>query len=255
MTQRVFLIITSFIVLIAGCTPPKPVPFDAVDPMEIPNRLQNDVAKIETFAANGTITLESPAFVQTVGFEITLRRDDTTKVVLTGPFGIVAAVGILTKNDFQLYSTFNNTLYKGDISGSMQQIPLFNIIPMEILRNTLLGIRTIEEQMPPDSVTAGDRTYSLLYSRNNGEQDRYVYDPVPGRIASFVRRGKEGNMMWQELYSYGERQNGIPLPTRTMAKITQRDMEVSIQYDEASYNVSLPPFEFSYPDDAEVIAF
>ena len=118
------LIFCSMIAL-SGCAPTKELRrpaanYSAQQVIDAVNSRRHDIATLE---AKGSISVESPSFVNSGSFELRLKRPDSVLVDIEGPFGIHVASALFAKGHYMFYNSFKNEVMEGEVNGG--NLPAF----------------------------------------------------------------------------------------------------------------------------------
>ncbi len=112
----VLLIVFSVISQIfVGCVPAKQMREKTViTSSRLIKKIEANRRKIRTFSATGILNIESPEFSGKGNFEVILKKPDSIRVSIYGPFGIDLAQILVTKSDFTYYDVLKNKVNKGE---------------------------------------------------------------------------------------------------------------------------------------------
>ncbi len=205
---------------------------------------------IKTFSAEGVINIASPRLSQSVGFQLEMKKPDSVKIVIEGPFGITVGQALLTKDRFVAYNAVQNSVYMGRTdtkAGFMKMID----IPPSIFVDALSGVRRFDsEQAVPDSFSVSGSTYIFQFVDQSFIK-KYVVGILSNRIVRVDRINKENNkLVWREEYEY-EKGETTWEPASATIFIPEKETTVEIVYNSISVNTSIPALTIHYPDDAE----
>ena len=238
---------------ISGCASVKEaVTFDrtlAYD--QIIDMVNTQASKVQTFSAEGSLSINSPRMAQTAGFEVHVRRPDSVKIVVSGPFGITVGEALFTKDRFVAYSPLQNTLYNGNTSVSTGFMGTIDVPPAVVL-DALTGVRNFDAPKTyPDSFYVTRSFYIAKFSTPKG-WSTYTVDPVSGHIVEVERNSNDNKTTeWRETYSYTKNENNEWQPVTTEIDIPAKKLHISIDYSAVHYNRPLPSLFIAYPNDAE----
>ena len=110
---RIIILFLSAI-LLSKCVPSKPVYEEEVLPADrLVKKLEANRRKIKTFEGSGVLNVQSPNLEAKASFEIYLKKPDSLKLVIYGPFGIDLAQALVTDSEFIFHDVIKNVVYKG----------------------------------------------------------------------------------------------------------------------------------------------
>ncbi len=201
-----------------------------------------------TMHASGTLAIESPAMSNSASFLLNVRRPDSAKVIIRGPFGIRVAEALFTGSRFTFYNALNNEVVRGDVlEDGMPGIVDLHIKPADIY-NTLSGTRTFAAaEAVPDSFAISEKKYLLVFL-HGAERTRYVVDPESFTIVSVRQISSEGVIRLEEEYVFSKQGNGVFEPETV--RILREDSAVLLSYERVTRDAALDPFTIEIPDDA-----
>lgn len=210
-------------------------------------------SSIQTFSAFGSITVETPRMSQSAGFDLAVRKPDSLRIIVEGPFGITVARALFTNHHFVAYNALNNTLYTGDPDKGMKSLPFFSGIESEVIIDAISGVRRFNESFSePDSFTITDDAYLFTFS-NGMHVTKISVDAQSMRIAKVQTYTYDDTLMWEEFYSYVRGHDGMWQPAESKIFVPERSTVVEFIFDEVTINPSISSLAIAYPDDAEQI--
>ena len=207
---------------------------------------------VRTFSADGSISVASPRITQSAGFRLDVKRPDSVKLVIEGPFGITVARAVFTKEHFIAYSALQNSVYEGNTDAKSGFIKMIDVPPALII-DALAGIRRFApDETSPDSFSVSGRNYRLQFFSNRTIK-RYGVDISSNRIVSVETLNREnGTLLWRESYEY-ERTDSSWDPLSVTITVPEKQTTVEIVYNSVSINPDLSPLTIAVPEDAERI--
>jgi outer membrane lipoprotein-sorting protein len=235
--------------MLAGCSLVQPVAVKldstAADVMQ---RVNARVGTITTLHASGTLAIESPTMSNTASFQLNVRRPDSAKIIIRGPFGIRVGEALFTGSRFTFYNALNNEVVRGDVlEDGMPGLMDLHLKPADIY-NTLSGTRTFGAgETKPDSFMVNDERYVLVFMHGT-ERTRYVVDPESFTISAVQQIAQRGNTTLEEEYVFSKQSDGIFEPETV--RILREDSAVLLSYERVKRNTVLDPFTIEIPDDA-----
>ena len=203
-----------------------------------------------TFEAKGSISVESPTVVNSGSFELWLKRPDSVRVDVEGPFGIRLASALFAHDRYVLYNSFKNEVIDGVFDG--RTAPAFmdiRIDPADVV-DTFCGTRAFRAgETSPDSFSIGDEEYSLLFSHDRG-WTRYHVDGESLRLTGIEHIDSTGEVSSEEQFKYERNSDGaIRLQS---IELTQEKLQSSVMlyYDHVDLNMPVAAMLIEVPPDA-----
>ena len=249
--------VSLWFLLLAGCAAtrePSQITTD-LSPEEIITIVNAQSQTITTMTARGSVTVESPEFSNSANVDIMLRRPDSVRIKVNGPFGIHLASILFSRNHFLLYNSFSNEVMEGDAT-SDRLPPFLNLhVDAGDILDTFCATRTFDDnEILPDSfIVAGD-TYVLKF-RHGNQWVGYSVDGTVGRISAITHFDSSGTVSLKEIYEYRQTEEGAIVP-QSLA-IVQEGLETSISlyYESVTLNSNLRALTFEVPNDARRRSF
>ncbi len=211
-------------------------------------RVNARVGTVNTMHASGTLAIESPTMSNTASFLLNVRRPDSAKIIIRGPFGIRVGEALFTGSRFTFYNALTNEVVRGDVlEDGMPGIMDLHIKPVDIY-NTFSGTRAFAAgETVPDSFMVSEKKYVLVFL-HGAERTRYVVDPESFTIVSVQQISSGGGISLEEEYAFSKRSDGIFEPETV--RILRDDSAVLLSYERVTRNTALDPFTIEIPDDA-----
>jgi outer membrane lipoprotein-sorting protein len=215
---------------------------------DIVQRVNARAGTVSTLHASGTLAIESPTMSNSASFQLNVRRPDSAKIVIRGPFGIRVGEALFTGSRFTFYNALNNEVVRGDVlEDGMPGLMDLHLKPADIY-NTLSGTRTFAAgETRPDSFMVEDKKYVLVFL-HGAERTRYVVDPESFTIAGVQQIAQRGNTTLEEEYVFTKESDGVFEPETV--RILREDSAVLLSYERVKRNTVLDPFTIDIPDDA-----
>ncbi len=207
-------------------------------------------ATITTFDGKGSISVESPSFVNSASFELWLKKPDSVRVDVEGPFGIRVASVLFAGNDYVFYNSLKNEVMTGDLR--REDLPMvMNIrVNPEDLIDTFCGARSfLPEETRPDSFIIGEGAYTLFF-RHKNSGTRYTVDGRTLRITGVDHLDSTGAVWSEERFDFDRRDDGTPVPQSIRLNYDSRESSLSLYYDNVHVNDPVASMTLSVPADA-----
>ncbi|PIQ11250.1 MAG: hypothetical protein COW71_01180, partial [Ignavibacteriales bacterium CG18_big_fil_WC_8_21_14_2_50_31_20] len=128
-------------------------------------KLEGNRRKIKTFEGTGTISVKSEEFNGKTSFQILIKKPDSIKISIYGPFGIDIAHGVFSNNNFMFYDVLKNRVFTGTNSKDVLK-KLFKIdLSFEELIDAFAGAVNLTERLrtEPTDYEVLEDIYNLTY--------------------------------------------------------------------------------------------
>ena len=207
-------------------------------------------AAISTFEATGTIAVESPSFVNSASFELWLKKPDSVRVDVEGPFGIRIASALFAGNHYIFYNSFKNEVMDGDLrSDELPMIMNIRLDPRDLI-DTFRRARTfLREEIHPDSFVIGDDAYRVLF-RHDESATRYTVDSGILSITGIEHIDSTGDVWSDEQFEFDRRDDGTAVPVSIRLNHASMQSSVSLYYDKVQVNEPVAAMTLAVPQDA-----
>ena len=240
-------------IIAAGCSPREEiVKPDLLLSSSAVLALVNSVpASIHTFTASGTIDVQTPRMAQSAGFDLALKKPDSIRLVIEGPFGITVGKALLTRSTFKVYNALSNTVYEGDTQKGLHLLPNIDGFSPELVIDAMSGVRSFEDHFSsPDSFYTTKNSYIFIFLTDT-TKILFAVDGSSLRINGVKTFSKDGILMREESYSYTQSKEGIWQPSRAQITVPEKSVSVEIYFDDVAINPGIEALTVSFPDDAE----
>ena len=135
------LIFIFSISIIIGCSSEKKISTTEkiIPASRLLRKMEGNRRKIKTFQGTGTIRVKSEKFSGKTSFEVFIKKPDSIKISIYGPFGIDVAHGLFSDGSVVFYDVLKNRVYTSSESTNILQT-LFNInifvFPLNLFSNS-----------------------------------------------------------------------------------------------------------------------
>lgn len=240
-----------------GCVPSKPVYEEKTASFErLVKKIEANKRRIKTFYGVGNLGVFSKEENLTGNFEVFLKRPDSLKLVIYGPFGIDLAQVLITKNNFKFYDIMNNTLHIGKLNNDV----LKNIIKMNIsfdeLYESLTGAMSFSDKLSttPTILNNNNGFLELTYADSLANR-KYLYNINAGDLT--VNNYRVLTMNNKEIlvgtYRNYKVIDEIAIPQNTNLEYKESKQKLNIEYRNIEVNKPLENIDFTVPEDVKVI--
>ncbi|MDD8019286.1 MAG: DUF4292 domain-containing protein, partial [Bacteroidota bacterium] len=163
--KSIYLLVLFTTLYVAGCASHKEaIEIDrsatSTEVMSMVNSLSNS---LQTFSAEGSLSIDSPRLSQSAGFQLAVKKPDSLRIILEGPFGITVGQALITKEHFIAYNALQNSVYEGKTSSGFAMMKGIDISP-DVIVDAATGIRRFDDdQTQPDSFYISQNNYILKF--------------------------------------------------------------------------------------------
>jgi len=240
------------VLILTSCAPTKEIhrPPASRSAQEVIAAVNAHQAMVTTFEAKGSISVESPRFINSGSFELWLKRPDSVRVDVEGPFGIRVASALFAHNRYVFYNSFNNEVIDGTFE--KRNSPMFmniRIDPADVV-DTFCGTRKfLPEETAPDSFSIGEDSYMLLFHHRNAKT-RYSVDGETLRITRIEHIDSTGAVGSEEKFEFEVRDDGTTNPQSIELKQDPLQSSVLLYYDRVKINEPVAAMYLDVPPDA-----
>ena len=261
MKMKILIFPLALILLtLAGCSTMKPLKKETFTKAPLPvsrilRRVEAERRKIKTFRASGTIDFTGQRFSGKGEIEILIKKPDSLKILIFGPFGIELGEALVTHENFFFYDAFKNRLFKGRNSEKAIE-KIFKIkYSFQELLDALTGYANLTNDLykTPDSVERNGDWFSVKFV-NKAEPTMRIFkialDDYRVLLYSLVQG--PNNLIVQNKFADFKRINNINVPHQV--RITYRKKsKVKLTYRSVKINEEIKSLKLDVPEDAKII--
>ncbi len=239
--------------IIGGCSAAKTVNRERLtSPKAIFARVQERDAKVRTLEGDGLLTIESPEGSNNGSFDVRLKKPDSLRLEMFGPFGVNAGTLLLCRGNFIYYDKLNNTAVLGRPDGKTLRAMFRLKLQFDEVLHAFTG------EFPPvlssDSLlnlSVQKNKYIIHYRNADGEKE-YTIDDDSFVVTAYRVFDAQGEEILSAASSRIRMSDSIPVPKLLRVIFPLERRSVTIAYDDITLN---RPTEctFSLPKQAEVI--
>lgn len=252
-----YLLIIITVLFISSCVPSKPVEEERILPADrLVKKLEANRRNVKTFSGSGVINVSGPEVTANANFQVELKKPDSIKIAIYGPFGIDLAQALATKQNFQFYDVINNRLYRGRTTN----LSLKNIFKVDLtfdeLMDAFAGSVNLTDKLrrEPDKLDVSNEKYFLTYQDSLvGRSTRYEILVDDLAITNYVIIENPGNVVLEGKYRGFREFEDVPIPYETAINYNLMGQKIDIEYRNISVNKELNDLRFPVPKDAEII--
>jgi len=222
------------------------VPFDAVV-----LSVEHNQDALTSLSGEGELRVETASFSQGGDLDILLRKPDTLQITVKGPFGIRVGNALVTRTNFQFYSTMQNRLYTGRTTAENMRKTLRIDLTFDDILALFTGGRFLAgDRTSPDEigVDGGDAVFTFT----GGEYGRrYVVDPSTKLIRRIYLIDNDGAPMIEQAFADFQTVGGVTIPRTITITQHQSRQRFTLRYGQITTNTEHIQFTFSAPGNAE----
>ena len=251
------LLLLSFGFFFQFCSTPKPVLEERIIPAErLIKKIEGNRRKVKTFEGSGVIKVESKQFTGSANFEVTLKKPDSIKISIYGPFGIDLAHGLVSKTDFQFYDVMRNKLYIGSNDKSV----LKDLFKVDLSFNELLdafsGSVNLTDKLlrEPDEFLQDDNEYTLSYNdKISNQTSTYTIKIDDLALTAFEVTDIKNKTVIKSMYDDIKIFNDVPIPYEVSVDYKQNNQKLFLEYRKINVNADVDKLTLRLPKDIEII--
>lgn len=255
--KKISLIILTALtaILFSSCAAPEPaVKKVKIIPVErIVKRIEANRRKIKTFYGSGVLKIDSDKLEATANFEVEIKKPDSIKLSVFGPFGLDVGELLVTNEGFEFYDALKNKFYTGkDKSQVLGKIFQSNLNFSDVI-DAFVGSVNFSEKLnatPDEAIDNGNEYY---FSYDDGEKRTTYKIKKKNLNIEEYNISKNGNAELISKFSDFEKIYNVSVPYRINIQYPKVNGKVLIDYRVIKINDKLDKMELSIPQDAEVI--
>jgi hypothetical protein len=208
--------------------------------------------QIRTLKGEGSITFESPEDSHSGSFEVFVKKPDSLRLELKGPFGIHIGTLALSAKEYLYYDWRNNIANRGAATGA----PFSSLIRLALHADEIVRAFTGEflRDRPGDSLQSfqvQDDLYVLRYHTDPGIQE-YRVDSDAGSVASYRMLDSTGKADLIAMASRFDDRGVASMPRMLRVVDPRQRRSITITYSDMTLNEPVR-CSFVLPREAEVI--
>ena len=254
--KKIFILIVLIIGFLISCVPSKPTYEEAPLPADrLVKKLEANRRKIKTFEGSGVINVETPKIEAKASFEVFLKKPDSLKFVIYGPFGIDIAQALITDSEFIFHDVIKNIVYKGRSTNHL----LNKIFHIDLTFNEILdafaGAVNLTEKLrlEPDAFNLVDDNYQLIYYDTlAGKQSDYQIQINNLAIKNYKLYKVPDILLFEGIYDDFRLFNSVAIPYSTIVHNTIDNQKVIIDYRNIAVNIDIKKLSLDIPSDAKI---
>ncbi len=223
-------------VFLAGCTATQNINREFYSAAEFQKYFENRVTGIKTFSGSGSITIETPEFSNSANFNLKIKKPDSLKIELAGPFGISVGTVMMSRQNFVFFNSIENRAVKGTIDSNF----LSSLINMPITFDEILDIFTGSYfYSATDYATAEmsvNEDYYLIRNYYGSTINEVWIDKKKLNVTKLLEIGNDRKIDLEALAKSYENISGIEVPGWVRIIFPKQRRSITIAYDNININ-------------------
>jgi len=254
---KYIIMILSGLFLFTACVPSKPTYEERrLSSDRLIKNLEANRRKIKSFRGTGVLDIRSSKFTGKGNFEVLLKKPDSLKVTVFGPFGIEVGQALVSQDNFVLYDALQNSVYKGATDSDILQ-KIFHVnLSFEDLMDSFAGAVNLTGKLKaePDDYKNLEDGYELTYSDNSGElKSVYNINAEDLAIVDYRLKDESNKVIFEGLYSDFKIFDDVPVPYNTVINDKQNDQNIRIDYRTIEINNQIEDMQLNLPTDVKIV--
>ncbi len=246
-----------FMALLYGCVPSKPVYEEKTASYErLIRKIEANKRRIKTFYGVGSLGVFSKEENLSGNFEVYIKRPDSLKIVIYGPFGIDLAQVLLTKSNFKFYDIMNNTLHMGRVNSDVLKSIIKMNITFEELYESLTGAMSLSDKLSstPAILNNNEGTLELTYTDQPANRKNIYYvNAADLTVNSYKVTSMTDKEILTGTYQNYKTYDEIAVPKNTALEYKENRQKLLIEYRNIEVNKIIESIDFTVPDDVRII--
>jgi len=251
------LVFILLVFVVQNCVPSKPNMEERVLTSDrLIKKLEANRRQIKTLKGTGVIKVQTPQVDAKANFEVMIKKPDSIKISIFGPFGIDLAEALVTKDEYIFFDIMKNNVYTGRVSQDvLKRIFKVNLTFDELI-NAFAGAVNLTDKLSrePDIYNVLDENYILTYRDTlNFKESVYKIKIDDLAITDYNILTMNNNLLLSGTYSDFRKYSDVPVPFRTKVENVDDNQTVNIEYRRVNVNDELRGLQITIPEDANVI--
>lgn len=261
MNNKLNLISSLIIVLVLileGCVPAKqPTVEKKVLPADrLLKKIEANRRKIKSFEGTGKIEINTPDLEAIGSFEIAIKKPDSIKFSIYGPFGIDFAHAVVSRNDVVFYEPNSNVAYIGPIKPELLRKAFKVDLNFNELMDAFAGAVNLTNRLSqePDNFQINKDDYLLTYRDENSKKEyRYLINILDNALLDYKVIENKKNIIFEGRYTHYKNIKNIPIPYKTKIRNRSEKQELTINYQKIKVNENIGNLKLNLPDDIKIV--
>ena len=240
-----------------ACVPSKPVrEIKEIPPSRVIKKVEANRRKISTFRATGIIDVNSPSISAKANFEVLIKKPDSLKISVYGPFGIELAQAVVTPTEYQFYDPINRKVYRGNNREGIIEKILKVDLSFDDLMDALSGSVNLSKNLreDPDQFDITEDSYHLTYiNEKNKQSGTYVIDNKSLALLSYKILSSANEPVLEGEYRNFKILNEVPVPYNSKISYAGKNQNLDIEYRSVEINTDISDLSLHLPSDVQVV--
>ncbi len=219
-------------------------------------KLEGNRRKIKTFEGTGTLSIKSEKFTGKTSFKISIKKPDSIKISIYGPFGIDIAHGLFMKNKFIFYDVLKTRVITGENSKDVLK-KMFKIdLSFEELIDAFAGAVNLTEKLrrEPTDYKLTDDIYTLTYVDTLlDKRNIYRITKENLKITEYQVTSLNNKELLLGEYSKFKTYEGVPIPLSLLVRNRSKHQSIKINYKKITVNQPIKSLKIKLPTDVTKI--
>lgn len=242
--------------LLEGCVPAKQpnVERKVLPADRLLKKIEANRRKIKSFEGNGKINILSEDLDMMASFQIQIKKPDSIKFSIYGPFGIELAHTLVSRNDVVFYQPNGNVAYVGPIKPELLKRVFKVNLNFNELIDAFAGAVNLTERLSqmPDDFQINKDDYLLTYNDEDREY-RYLVNIIDNALLDYKVVEKPTKIMFQGRFTHYKQIDDVPIPFKTTIMNRSENQELVINYKNIKVNEEIGNLKLNLPDDVKIV--
>lgn len=223
-------------VLLAGCSSTQNIYREFNSAAEFQEYFGTRVSGIKTFSGSGSLTIETPEFSNSANFKLSIKKPDSLKIELTGPFGISVGTLMMSRHNFVFFHGIENRSVKGKTDSNF----LSSIVNMPISFDEILNIFTgsyfYSATDYSNAEMNSNEAYYLIRNNHESTVKEIWIDRKTINVTKLLEIGKDRTIDLDASAKSYENISGIEVPNWVRIIFPKQKRSLTIAYDNIKVN-------------------
>lgn len=250
-----FLTALTLAALLAGCGASKEISNERIlSPERLITKLEANRRKVRTFSAAGTINIKNGNSTIESSIEVNIKKPDSVRVDVYGPFGIELAQILITRDNFLFYDAINKKAYKGKTDEAAIQKALKIDLPFDMLIDAFTGGVDLSDKLrtePDDYVFNENYSYVKYIDSTSGTINEYEINTKNFTVNKIKIGKSDKRSIVEATYDNYKEFENISVPLTVSMKFPENNQSLQINYKKVSINDSSSNILFELPSDTK----
>ncbi|MGK9367476.1 DUF4292 domain-containing protein [Melioribacter sp. Ez-97] len=250
-----FLTALTLAALLAGCGASKEISNERIlSPERLITKLEANRRKVRTFSAAGTINIKNGNSTIESSIEVNIKKPDSVRVDVYGPFGIELAQILITRDNFLFYDAINKKAYKGKTDEAAIQKALKIDLPFDMLIDAFTGGVDLSDKLrtePDDYVFNENYSYVKYIDSTSGTINEYEINTKNFTVNKIKIGKSDKRSIVEATYDNYKEFENISVPLTVSMKFPENNQSLQINYKKVSINDSSSNILFELPPDTK----